>query len=324
MAKKQNKMATHAVEAMGLRVIAMYVQEYYHWGWQAYGQENDNGLDGEIIPRYKNGDDMGVRIFVQSKAGKGYLSSKNDKAIHISPYNSKERLNDHIDKWKKFREPVLLIYTNAEKTDKQGRTYEDKKNPTAWWVRMDNYTHDGSSIVRIPLENLFQEHTKGILADMIKPFVNDWYHYPHVEPSKEQLKLWFSENLGVSAKTYYRQWASEDTKVWYRGNEYPVKISRTGWRHITNAKRKERVQISKRLLPIAKEILRMSQEIRPILLRADYPNETLWCSSVEHIGYRARVNIENVDRKVQVVLKRYRDYTHDIEKWWFYSVHIVK
>ena len=65
--KHQNKMATHAVEATGLRVIGMYVQEYYHWGWQPYGQENDDGIDGEIIPRTKNGQDMGVRIKVQSK-----------------------------------------------------------------------------------------------------------------------------------------------------------------------------------------------------------------------------------------------------------------
>ena len=31
--RKGNTMATHAVEATGLRVISMYVQEYFHWGW---------------------------------------------------------------------------------------------------------------------------------------------------------------------------------------------------------------------------------------------------------------------------------------------------
>lgn len=325
MSKKQNRMATHAVEAMGLRTIAMYVQEYYHWGWQAYGQENDNGLDGEIIPRHKNGDDKGVRIFVQSKAGKGYLSSRNDKTINVSPYSSKESLCQHVDRWNKFREPVLLIYTNAEKTDKDGKVYDDKKNPTAWWMRMDDYNHDGSSVIRIPVENLFQEHTKGALEQMIKPFVNDWYHYPLIEPTKEQLKLWYAEDLKISAKDFFKQWGTQNQKVIYKGKEYPVKISRTGWHHITNAKRKERVQISKRLLPIAMEILNQSQEIRPVELRTNYPNDALtWAATVEHIGYRARVRIENVERKVQVVLKRYRNITHNKEKWWFYSVHIVR
>ena len=65
MGKRKSVLATHAVEATGLRVIGMYVQEYFHWGWQRYGQENDNGIDGEIIPRTSNGQDMGVRIKVR-------------------------------------------------------------------------------------------------------------------------------------------------------------------------------------------------------------------------------------------------------------------
>lgn len=156
--RRKNKMATHAVEATGIRVISMYVQEYFLWGWQPYGQENDDGIDGEIIPRTPNGQDMGVRIKVQSKSGPGYLSSINGQTVNINPY-SKERLQKHIDSWNKSNEPVILVYTNAEKKNKNGNKYFDLKNPQAWWVRMDNYVHDSSSLIHIPRANLFQEHS---------------------------------------------------------------------------------------------------------------------------------------------------------------------
>lgn len=32
-------MATHAVEATGLRMIGMYVQEYFHWGGNLMGKK---------------------------------------------------------------------------------------------------------------------------------------------------------------------------------------------------------------------------------------------------------------------------------------------
>ena len=176
--RKGNKMATQAVAATGLRVISMYVQEYFHWGWQPYGQENDDGIDGEIIPRYKNGDDMGVRIYVQSKSGKGYLRDPNNvDYLKIQPYNNKDVLNNHIESWHRFHEPVILVYTNAVKKNKNNKSeYLDLKNPVAWWVRMDDYKHDGSSEIKIPRENLFQEHIKGILKKLIKPYVKNWLH----------------------------------------------------------------------------------------------------------------------------------------------------
>ncbi len=182
--KKGNKMATHAVEVTGMRVIGMYVQEYFHWGWQPYGQENDDGIDGEIIPRTKNGQDMGGRIKVQSKSGPGYISSKNNQTVNIKPYGSIERLNEHIESWKYSNEPVILVYTNAEKTNAKGNKYLDLKNPSAGLERMDNDQHDGSSIVRIPIVNRFQEHTKGELVKLIKPYVKDWIHYPFIVPEK--------------------------------------------------------------------------------------------------------------------------------------------
>lgn len=323
MAKK-NIMANHATEAMGLRIISMYTQEFFYWGWQGYGQENDSGLDGEIIPRFKDGTDKGVRIYVQSKAGSGYLSSIDDKYVNISPYRNKEKLKEHIDRWKKSHEPVILIYTNAERVDKNGRKYCDIKNPHAWWVRVDkDYEYDDSTLIHIPKENTFGEHSKGALDNLIKPYLNDWLNYPLLNTEKEDLCLWNTEKLGEDSSKFYKDWSSLGSTIKFNGTDISVRISRTGWRHIKNRKRKERIQISKKLLPIAKKMLEHSSEIKPVLLKSQYQN-TLWESLTMHIGYRARVKLDGVERKVQVVIKRYINKTKGKEKWWFYSVHIVK
>lgn len=320
---KKNKMANHAVEATGLRVISMYVQEYFHWGWQPYGQENDDGIDGEIIPRTPNGLDMGVRIKVQSKSGPGYLSSIDDDYVKIQPYSSKDRLKEHIESWNRSNEPVILVYTNAQKENSKGNKYLDLKNPTAWWVPMNDYKYDGTTLIKIPRKNLFQEHTKGNLCKLIRPHVKDWVHYPQVVPEKEDLKLWGSFSLDKDSKAFYLDWQSCSPTITLGKKNLPLNVSRLGWRHITNKARKERVALSLRLLPIAKKILEMSKDIRPIVLRSRQ-DFTYWTSDSHHLGYRARVILDGREQKVQVVVKRYRNLRDNKEKFWFYSVHIVK
>lgn len=317
-------MANHAAEAMGLRIISMYTQEFFYWGWQGYGQENDNGIDGEMIPRFKDGTDKGVRIFVQSKAGSGYLSSIDDKYVNISPYSSVKQLENHINRWRKYHEPVIIIYTNAERVDKNGVRYSDVRNPQAWWVRVDkDYEYDGSSLIHIPKENTFGEHSKGALDNLIKPYLNDWRNFPLLDLKKDDLCLWKSEKLGDDSWEFYKKWRSTGSTITLCDQDKTVRITRIGWRHIKNKKRQGRVQISKKLLPVAKKILEHSSEITPILLKSYYQN-TLWDSLTIHIGYRARVELDGVERKVQVVLKRYINKTKGKEKWWFYSVHLVK
>ena len=321
--KKKNKMANHAVEATGLRVISMYVQEYFHWGWQPYGQENDDGIDGEIIPRTPNGQDMGVRIKVQSKSGPSYLSSIDDDYVKIHPYSSKEKLKDHIDSWNRSNEPVILVYTNAEKENANKHKYLDLKNPTAWWVLMNDYKYDGTTLIKIPRKNLFQEHTKGELRKLIKPYVKDWIHCPQIKPEKEDLKLWNSLYLAKDSKAFYSDWRMANPMVTLETKSAPLKVSRLGWRHITNKARKERVALSLRLLPIAKKILEMSKDIRPVVLRTRQLF-TYWTSDTQHLGYRARVVLDGREQKVQVVVKRYRNLKDNKEKFWFYSVHVIK
>ena len=325
MMKKKNKMAMHAVEATGLRVIGMYVQEYFHWGWQPYGQENDDGIDGEIIPRTPNGQDMGVRIKVQSKSGPGYLSSMDDDYVKIHPYSSKERLIEHLESWNRSNEPVILVYTNAEKTNANGNKYLDLKNPTAWWVRMNEYEYDNTTLVNIPRRNLFQEHTKGDLVKMIKPFVKDWVQYPKIIPEKADLIFRdpMRTKMPDDAKQFFMGWKKSNPSVYIGKKAYPLQVSRMGWRHITDRARKDRVWLSLSLLPIAKKILEHSKDIRPVVLRSK-DLYTFWHSMTQHLGFRARVMLDGREEKVQVVVKKYRNLRNDKEKVWLYSVHIVK
>ncbi len=318
-------MAVHAVEATGLRVIGMYFQEYFHWGWQPYDQINDDGLDGEIIPRTPNGQDMGVRIKVQSKSGPSYLSSQDDDYVKIHPYSNKNSLIEHLESWKRSKEPVILIYTNAEKTNSKGNKYLDLKNPKAWWVRMDEYEHDGTTLIKIPKKNLFQEHSKGDFVKMIKPFVKDWVQFPKIVPDKSDLILRdpMRTKYPDDAKRFYVDWKNSNPNVFIGKKEYSLRVSRMGWRHITNWARKDRVWLSLSLLPIAKKILEHSKDIRPVELRTK-DQFTLWNSMIQHFGYRARVMLNGREEKVQVVVKRYRNLRDNKEKVWFYSVHIVK
>lgn len=318
-------MATHAVEATGLRVICMYVQEYFHWGWQPYSQENDDGIDGEIIPRTPNGQDMGVRIKVQSKSGPGYYRSQDENYIKIQPYSSKDKLKEHLDSWKQQNEPVILVYTNAEKINAKGNKYLDLKNPTAWWVQMNDYEYDDTTLIKLPKKNLFQEHTKGELVKLIKPFVKNWVHYPKIVPDKADLNFYkpFQQTGIADAKTYYSDWNNSNPTIYIGKQEYPLQVSRMGWRHINDKARKDRVELSLRLLPIAKKILEMSKDIRPVVLRSR-SLFTFWKSDIQHLGYRARVMLNGREEKVQVVVKRYRNLRDNKEQVWFYSVHIVK
>ena len=96
-----------------------------------------------------------------------------------------------------------------------------------------------------------------------------------------------------------------------------------GWRHITDKARKDRVGLSLCLLPIAKKILEMSKDIRPVVLRSR-SLYTFWKSDIQHLGYRARVMLNEREEKVQVVVKRYRNLSYDKEKVWFYSVHVIR
>lgn len=322
----KNKMQNHFMEATGLRVISMYIQEYFHWGWQEYDQQNDNGIDGEIIPWDNEGNDPGVRIYVQSKCGPGYISSEDDNYLTIKPYNSSDKFKKHIRAWNNFTYPVVLIFTNPQKENKNGDRCLDLKNPKAYWIRVDTYIYgqDGNTIIKIPKSNLFQEHSKGDLKKMIKNHITNWTNYPLISLDKIDYSIINSTTPIDDAKAFYENWSKENSTIDLNGVQKTVKVTRVGWRHITDKSRNGRVLISLKLLPIAKKILESSNIIEPVILKSKFGNAIKKDKYTINIGYRAKVNINNEMKKVQVVLKKHVCKKYNIEKYWFYSVHIVK
>lgn len=326
MKRKTNIMKNHVMELTGLRVISMYTCEFFHWGWQEYDQQNDDGIDGEIIPRDKGGQDLGANIFVQSKCGPSFISSEDDDYITIHPYSDSKKLEEHVERWNRYAMPVILVYTNPEKINAKGKKYLDLKNPSAWWIRLDNYNYgtDGTSVIKIPKANKFQEHSKGFLYELVKPLLHNWNHYPLIGLDKPDKVLFSSMWLQKDAKNFYSQWAKKGSVIKWGNRSIEIKVSRVGWRHITDKSRKDRVALSMKLLPIAKKVLEHPLSNNPVVLKSDYGYKQGADTFTMHIGFRARVFLEDSEKKVQVVLKRHVCKRHGIEKIWFYSVHIIK
>lgn len=303
---------------MGLRMVKMYIEEYFFWSFQQIDQENDDGIDGIIIPRDNLGEDMGVRIHCQIKCGPSYLKGMPNNNLSIHPYSSKERLKDHLEMYSKMVEPTILIYVNPGEYDKDGRNVNGM-TPPCWWIRLDDYVHDGSSVIKIPKASRFGEHSKGDLLKMVKPLIKNWNNFPEVTLTEQDKKLWYSTNLKEEAKAYYKTRPYVD--MLYGDKSIRVHITRIGWRHINKRSRgKVRIYNSLKLLSLA---LRVIEAPSRILFLREKPTDTKQCREV-YYAIRVRLKIQNEIKKIQVVLRRWINPQNDIDKLWFYSCHIIK
>ena len=75
----KNNRQNYIQAATGGRVVGMFVQEFFGWGWLSNTQENDDGIDGYIDVRDSMGRDLGVRIHVQIKSGLSYYKGIDNK-----------------------------------------------------------------------------------------------------------------------------------------------------------------------------------------------------------------------------------------------------
>lgn len=319
----KNKRSNYYRELAGLRVVSMYVQEFFHWGWQQIDQENDDGIDGYVIVRDSAGRDLGCNIRVQVKSGPSFLKSRpnNGKHVRIQPYTPAQNLASHMSDYKKSVLPVIMVWVNTQKKRPDGSVYEDILNPEAWWERIDNYPYEDES--QITLTHKLGEHSKGDWFDTVKPMLKSWSNHPLIQLEADDRKLYFSTNLKVDARNFYKVWQSRETKITL-GKDYELTIrkTRTGWRHVNYAKRGlERIQNSLKMLSVAEKII-LSKGLHPVRL-AD--KEMLHGGIWKKIGLRARVQIDkSIIIKIQVVLlidARRVDKTRECE---FFSVHIIK
>jgi hypothetical protein len=319
----RNKRDNYFRELAGLRIVAMYVQEYFHWGWQQIDQENDDGIDGYVIVRDNGGRDLGCNIRVQIKSGPSFLSSRPNggKHVTIKPYSSEERLKWHMEDYNRAVQPVIMVWVNTQKKKPDGTTYEDLHFPEVWWERMDNYPYKGGTV--ITLTHKLGEHSKGDWFDTVKPMLKDWSNHPLITLDTEDRKLYYSTALKEDAKAFLKDWQTRVTKLNEgTSDELTVKKGRTGWRHINYVKRGQaRIQNSLRLLSVAEKII-LSNALQPIRLGE---KEMLTCGKWVKIGLRARVQVDKTTQlKVQVVLLIDARRVNKTKECDFFSIHVIK
>lgn len=314
----KNRMERHFMELTGLRMVKMYVTEFFHWGYQEIDQQNDDGLDGVIILRDRGGKDMGVRIHCQIKCGPAYEKSSTNDEIVIQAYSNKQKWEEKLRHYARMAEPAILIYVNPK---------NNKKWPPCWWVRVDNYAHDGSSQLRIPRRQSFGEHSKGDLLELVRPILKDWNNHPQLTLSSMERKLCYSRNLLQDARHYYDDMKQYPLNLGKSG--VSVKWSRTGWRHINTLRRGDvRINTSLSLLSLARRMIETwdgNLETRDgiVLLRGSRVDSNDHCMELFY-GLRNRLMTDTGEEKIQVVLKRRINKHLHKDTWWFYSVHRIK
>jgi len=314
-------------EATGMRYVSQYVQEFWECGWQPYEQRNDKGIDGLILMHKKN-EDLGIKINVQVKCGAGYISSINKIEIRISIDDSKGLL-EHLEYWRNQLEPVILVFVNPAKLerDKHGNILKDNnKKPIwkesrlkskAWWVNVKDINiqpKNTTSIISIPIQNVFGEHSKGDFMNLIKPLLNG-KGLQQIEPNKLSTELFVSGNLRKDAYTFYKKWKNKSTHC--KALNQDIIVSRTGWRHITLSRRgKERRFASMQLLGIAKQIIEEADNFFLLNQTEEYNQIT------QKLGLRVKINSKAQGNKIiQVIILRRIWRKSQKSKWWFYSVH---
>lgn len=319
----KNKREKYFRELAGLRIVAMYVQEYFHWGWQQINQENDDGIDGYVIVRDNGGRDLGCNIRVQIKSGPSYLSSRPNggKYVRIKPYNSEVNLKRHMDDYAKAVQPVIMVWVNTQKIRTDGATYEDLLRPEVWWERLDNYSYTGGTV--LTLTHKLGEHSKGDWFNTVKPMLKDWSNHPLIRLDADDKKLYYSTALKQDAKAFLKDWQTRIT-IFNKGknDELTIKKGRTGWRHINYARRGQlRIQNSLQLLSIAEKII-LSDAIQPVKLGE---KSMILGGKWVKIGLRARVQVDKTTQlKVQVVLLIDARRVNKTKECDFFSVHVIK
>jgi hypothetical protein len=317
-------------EITGMRVVGQYVQEFWECGWQAFESRNDRGIDGLILMRKKN-IDLGVKINVQVKCGVGYISSESTDEIRLS-IDDEKGLIEHLDYWKKQNEPVILVFVNPVKParDKSGNILKNDKGKIiwkesrltskAWWVDLKSEKIrilDSKTLLSIPKQNVFGEHSKGEFYKLIRPLLSN-SHLPLIELNSESKSLLNSLNLKKDSRDFYKEWKIGKTILCKALNKN-IRVSKTGWSHILSSKRGiERRTNSLKLLGVAKQIINEVEEDKYFLL-----NQTENFLELEQkFGIRARyIDKQLGEQVIQVIILRKMNTDNRKEKLWFYSVH---
>lgn len=306
-------------EATGTRIVAQYVREFWECGWQEYDHRNDKGIDGEIILR-KKGIDLGVKINVQVKCGKGYISSFDRDEIRLS-IEDPIKFIEHIDYWKRQNEPAVLIFVNPYKisfSQQISAWKENRLQPNAWWVNLkdDSIRPEGTlTIIRIPITNTFGEHSKGTFVNLARKIIEN-NNIQVIQAKSDVIKLYNSTDIRNEARQYFLDWKNnQETFCTAIGSK--IIISKIAWRHILlNRRGHNKRVLSLRLLAAAKQVI---EEAKDYFILSQKENQF---EIQQYLGLRCSIKNKALnDITVQVIILKRIKKQQGIAKIWFYSVH---
>ena len=318
--------SNRAKERTGINTVSSVVEEDWECGWQEYGAQNDDAIDGVILMRRgkKKPADTGGVVFVQIKCGAdGYRQDQRQYPDHIGVALGADYIRAHRPRWDKTPGPAVLVFV-----DDSIRRGENR----AWWTDLkdeSSYSPTNNGMVLIPKGQIFAHHAKSHFHRLCGPVVAD-RTIEQLELSRGEIlvpKPGKSESLRNDAWQFYKDWRS-DQAASSNPALGPILINRIGWKHITRPGRQhERIVQSWLLLGAAK---RMVQTCRKVYMLGHASQKGYQDGNTlitDYVGLRGTVTFPHRHAgTVQVVLRRSRLITVSggqcaRQKIWFYSVY---
>lgn len=319
-------MSNRTKERIGINAVSRIVETEWECGWQEYGAQNDDAVDGIILMRKgsKTQSDTGGVAFAQVKCGgNGYRKDQKQYPGHLCIDLGKIYIDKHIDRWKRVPGPMVLIFVDDT---------IDKKLPPAWWVDLKDsrcISPTNTGVILIPKKQRFGHHTKGVFHSLCGPGPQD-RELTSIKLSKAQqvkIGLGKEESLRNDAWLFYKDWRS-DKESCVHEKLGRILVNRVGWKHITRLGRSpDRIIQSWLLLGAAKEIIRQGAST---LYLGHTKTDTLASGAtriIDYLGLKSNIIFPHRHQSVVlVVLKRQRIFNTDLgqgekQKIWFYSVY---
>lgn len=312
-------------ERIGINEVRSTVENLWECGWQEYGAQNDDAIDGVIIMRRgtKRPSDTGGIVFTQVKCGgNGYRKDQAQYPAHIGVALGPDYIATHMPRWIRAPGPCVLIFVD----DTTGR-----RSPESWWVdlRQDCISPTNKGIVLIPRAQRFGEHSKGDFHRLCGSGTVDRLLDRINLERRESLipTLGRNESIRRDARYFYRHW-QQDKASQINPILGPILVNRVGWKHITRRGRlPERIAQSWMLLGAAKAMIMRCTQVYTLGHASEEQYEDGNILVTDYLGLRAKVTFTYRHQSIcQVVLKRTRlirpnNENSERQKIWFYSIY---
>jgi hypothetical protein len=313
-------------ERIGINAVSRIVETDWECGWQEYGAQNDDAVDGIILMRKgsKNPSDTGGVAFIQVKCGgNGYRKDQAQYPNHLCICLGKDYIAKHLKRWKRVPGPMILIFVDDTKS---------KMLPPAWWVDLKeerSISPTNKGMILIPKKQRFGHHSKGTFHSLCGPGTTDreLTTIKLIKSKQVTIKLGKNESLRNDAWAFYKNWRDDKDSCLHK-KIGKIIVNRVGWKHITRIGRSpDRIVQSWLLLGAAKEMVKQGATILYLGHAKTEEMESGATKITDYLGLKSNIIFPHRHQAViLVVLKRQRILNTDMghgekQKIWFYSVY---